>query len=238
MSNGKSARPPQGTGTDGTRRMLDELDALMERMLALPVDAPADPPGPSVPSDFLPKLSATLTLLERGIEEAPARKAPAETPPATSPVAAPNIPSYVADLEEGIREAAGSKSSPGTSEPAEAHESAASPGIPASPVRRVPGATPPPPEAAAEDPDVPPALGCLPIPEITPLPRRRRAWTTLVLLPLLMVNWAWDFCTWLIGPSGRWLRSPTVKNLLGYTGLGLLAVAAGWLLKDWMGWTW
>lgn len=75
------------------------------------------------------------------------------------------------------------------------------------------------------------------MPEITPLPLRPRRWTSLALLPLIGVNLAWDFA-WLIGPPGRWLRTPAFKNLLGVAGIALLALAAGWLLKDWMGWTW
>lgn len=98
MSHGNSSRPSQGSGTD-TRRMLDELDALMERMLALPVDPPETPAGPAVPHELLPKLSATLTLLEQTVNEPPETPA---APPASSLVVAPNIPSYVADLEEGL----------------------------------------------------------------------------------------------------------------------------------------
>lgn len=76
------------------------------------------------------------------------------------------------------------------------------------------------------------------MPEITPLKLQPRRWTTLALVPLIGVNWAWDFATWLIGPPGRWLRTPAFKNLLGVAGIALLALAAGWLLRDWMGWTW
>ena len=58
-----------------TRQMLDDLDALMERMLSVPV---AD----AEPTVAAPKLSARLTLLE------PARQPPAPMP-ARKPVEAP-----------------------------------------------------------------------------------------------------------------------------------------------------
>lgn len=51
-----------------TKQMLDELDALMEKMLSLPVndpqEAPAFPKEVVKPPTLTPTLSATLTLLE------------------------------------------------------------------------------------------------------------------------------------------------------------------------------
>src|SRR5881227_3988690 len=52
-----------------TRQMLDDLDALMERMLAIPVNNPDDtadaPPG----IVRMPTMSATLTVLDPSAEE-------------------------------------------------------------------------------------------------------------------------------------------------------------------------
>ena len=48
-----------------TRQLLDELDALMDQMLALPIDDPAeaDVPAPTPPGPT-PTVSATLTMLD------------------------------------------------------------------------------------------------------------------------------------------------------------------------------
>jgi hypothetical protein len=73
-----------------TRQMLDELDALMERMLALPIDdaeagVVAEPPA----------VAATLTLLDPPGETAAPESIPAARPAAAEPEPAP---SYLAPL--------------------------------------------------------------------------------------------------------------------------------------------
>jgi hypothetical protein len=78
-----SGQPSQNTpGLHATRQMLDELDALMERMLALPVNepeeaAPAAPPTtPSAPK---------LTLLQVPVDAPPLDAAHAGTNPSHLP---------------------------------------------------------------------------------------------------------------------------------------------------------
>ncbi len=62
--NPMSNKPPKDVSLQSTKQMLDELDALMERMLALPVnDAEEAPPFPTEVVKK-PALSAKLTLLE------------------------------------------------------------------------------------------------------------------------------------------------------------------------------
>lgn len=74
-----SQSPAAGSSLQTTRQMLDELDALMERMLALPVNELEDAP-PSRTTSKPPTVAASLTLLS------PASTAPA---PAAVPRAAP-----------------------------------------------------------------------------------------------------------------------------------------------------
>jgi hypothetical protein len=71
---------PNDSSLQSTKQMLDELDALMERMLALPVNELED--APAFPKQVVPEkaLAATLTLLQTP----PPVPAPApliETPP-------------------------------------------------------------------------------------------------------------------------------------------------------------
>ncbi len=77
-----------------TRQMLDDLDALMEQMLSVPVS------DPEAASPVAPKRSATLTLLEPVTSPTPppVRK-PVATHVASPPaVAAPTAPSYYATV--------------------------------------------------------------------------------------------------------------------------------------------
>src|SRR5207244_13738 len=90
-----SAKPPQGkepATLQSTRQMLDELDALMDRMLAIPVNDLDDAAAPPRGIVRMATGSATLTVLEPPAEEddAPAKQAP--------PLPRQSFPSYSADL--------------------------------------------------------------------------------------------------------------------------------------------
>ena len=83
-----------GTTTDGsslqtTKQMLDELDALMERMLALPVNDPDD-----APADRPAALAASLTLLD------PPAVAPAPDPSPAPPML--KVPTEPAKAESPV----------------------------------------------------------------------------------------------------------------------------------------
>lgn len=68
MSLPQATRPTDGAPTRSTRQLLDELDALMDQMLALPVvEDPVPPPKPEpkpAPRPSVPALTATLTMIE------------------------------------------------------------------------------------------------------------------------------------------------------------------------------
>jgi hypothetical protein len=59
-----SSKTPNDSSLQSTKQMLDELDALMDRMLALPVNEMED--APAFPKEIVPEraLTATLTLLQ------------------------------------------------------------------------------------------------------------------------------------------------------------------------------
>src|SRR5438105_9673861 len=96
-----SATPPQGkepATLQSTRQMLDELDALMDRMLAIPVndlDETAAAPRGIV---RMPTVSATLTVLEPPADE---DEAPTKQEP---PLPRQSFPSYNADLAPARQE--------------------------------------------------------------------------------------------------------------------------------------
>src|SRR5262249_23722874 len=58
------------------------------------------------------------------------------------------------------------------------------------------------------------------------------------LLPLVWGNRLFDACLVPFGPLGSWLRRSAGRNLLGWTGLLMLAATAGLALCDYLGWTW
>jgi hypothetical protein len=68
-----SGQSHETSGLHATRQMIDELDALMERMLALPVNDQDEPEAPRTPvsSPAAAPLTAKLTLLQVPAEEAP-----------------------------------------------------------------------------------------------------------------------------------------------------------------------
>ena len=76
-----SMKTTNGTSLQTTRQMLDELDALMEKMLLLPVNDP-DEAVPFPEAIVKPALSATLTLLQA---PAPVNVAPASHPALNPP---------------------------------------------------------------------------------------------------------------------------------------------------------
>jgi hypothetical protein len=68
-----------------------------------------------------------------------------------------------------------------------------------------------------------------------PASARRIPWP---LQPLVWSNRAFDRCAGRLGRPGRWLRSSTGRALIGWSGIALLASAAAWAWLEWMGWTW
>jgi hypothetical protein len=201
MASGKPAQDPPALHT--TRQMLDELDALMERMLALPVNdaeeaAPPPAQGADAPRSGTPPattksrpLAATLTLLQLPADEAP-------------PV-------------------------PGSAVPR-----SATPAKPLPPLPEVPAVAPAPLSNRVVPPAPRPSADEL-LADVPPPPTSHASW---FILPLLWGNRLFDRGTLLLGETGAWLRGPAGRGALGTLGLILLAAAALWVMRDWLGWTW
>jgi hypothetical protein len=212
-----SSNAPNEPLPNSTRQLLDELDALMERMLALPVNDLDDGPPVMAP----PSTKVTIVA---------APPAPAETvaPPAsTSPgkvlvgrLSAP--PSYTTETEdEASRPQKKSKEPKLKSE--EVVEKQANLWV----------------EPLPSPDEILPSLVRRPAPlEDKRFLGKHRSMSGILLQPLLAVNKLYDRATVVLGPLGRWLRGVRGRKVLGLIGLALLALAALWWLHDWMGWNW
>lgn len=197
---------------DLTRQQLDELDALLQRMLSVPL---TDTPLPAVPA--------------RPAEVAPARPDPLPMPPswradpplpAASSASVPHITFVEPPSSVSPPPVPAPKPAPPLPKPPAPAPAKAAPPLP-KPVAVVPPPlpAPAPPKATAE---------LTPAPDAPPVP--------YVFLPLVAVNAVFDAALGLLGPPGRVLRSGFFKHLYGLAGLGLIAYTAarvaqvqGWL---------
>src|SRR5436309_15893108 len=99
MSSSPTPRSPDPL-PNSTRQMLDELDALMERMLALPVNELEDGPA-----KLAPQLSAQVTVVESPQDPVEQAYSPVQAPSAQGKVLVGRLsapPSYTTEVEEEI----------------------------------------------------------------------------------------------------------------------------------------
>ncbi len=189
-----------------TKQMLDELDALMEKMLSLPVNDPDDAspfPQEVVKAPTLtPTLSATLTLLEPPALTAspPPVSVSASEPLASHP--AVNPPHFEMPVEQPIL----------FHEPAPQPAPITNEVLPPSVLTKLAPLLAEIPEASA------------------PLT------TQWGYGPLLWINQGFDGATTILGGAGEWLRSQIGRAILGVSGIAMALVAVAWFLKDWLGW--
>jgi hypothetical protein len=209
MSTSPAPSQENSASQDSTRQLLDELDALMQRMLSLPVSQ-LDEEGPLVHAD---------SALAEGTSEPDGSTLKGESkaaPPCEEAVQPVVMPVTPAGNPVGV-----------TFDPA----------APPPPVRRRP--EPPPehriaPEPRADgSPKAKPSVRVSPWPApaggvgaavLAPVPR----WPAWVLQPLLWINRTFDRWTALLGGPGRWLRSPQGRAVFGWAGAGLLLAAVVW----------
>jgi hypothetical protein len=228
-------RAPGQTSPGATRQLLDELDALMQRMLALPVNQLED----DVALPQAPTILAPPPAEDRGSD---AEGSPGNTLTVQAATSALDVRS-AGEMETALTVVA---HPPETNFPQLPHRSEAiSPSKP-DPERFTPPDEPAviiPPASETPTPPFAPALPApLPRPSLrpasapagsrllpttaTPAPSRTAgrlpAW---LLRPLLWSNRAFDRWTGWLGRPGRWLRGPLGRAVLGWVGLGLWAVA-------------
>jgi hypothetical protein len=204
MADSPSPRSPQTSASQSTRQLLDELDTLMQRMLAVPVQTadiePAEAPA-----------------------EAPAVPAPRQVGLVPAPIAAPAVH---------------------TQAPVELSAPLAQPLMPII-LQRPKGKVAEKP-ALLHAPAPPKAMPQL---ALAPAPDPKPAWMSptadklpaAAAVPSVMSRWlialnrSYDRGTDWLGPLGRWLRSEQGRSLLGWTGLGMLAVALVWAAVRFLG---
>jgi hypothetical protein len=196
-----------------TRQQLDELDALMQRMLALPVS---------------------------GAEEEPA--VPVATPAATSPpypfrfeeeeaeVVQPVLESVPPEAKkERVLSGLGMEKAAATAPVFEDFRFD-------QPVRPLATTTPRPKPPVRETHDV--VEKEAPVPAPAPVAAPTVVVASWWLRPLLRCNQVYDRCSQLLGPTGRWLRGEHARALLGWVGIVLLAAAVTWVTVEGIGWIW
>jgi hypothetical protein len=225
-----SAQPPNSQ----TRHQLDELDALLQRMLALPLAGREEGNAPQPVVDAAIPLPPTRTNFADPIvrpmppTQAPEPGEPAvqgwrvefprapETPPAeaadnlashlepNAPAAA--TPALPAPMIFGQPSAGGPTPGDLTARPAAFERSFSPPAIPAASLSS---------RSAAAQPPVP-----------------------ALLWPVLALNWVFDSIVCLFGPLGRWLTYPHVRNAMGWLGVLMTLSAIGWAVGEWYGFDW
>jgi hypothetical protein len=191
----------QTTANDLTRQQLDELDALLQRMLSLPIN-PSDP-------------NAT---------PAPAASLPAFTPPLPPPLSAPPFPSILPIHQTSLPFAEPYPEPPVNRRPDPPMPPPVRPSFPVpvpAPVVAKPPAPATRPTPAPQPLPAPPAVLVKPAPipvSLEPI--------SGIFAPLVMLNRGVNRLLGMLGTPGRLLRSGFVKNLLGITGIGLLLYTA------------
>jgi|GEM_PF-1080954 len=218
---------------DLTRQQLDELDALLQRMLSVPL-APVDtpmpvgtlpaptPPTPTTPptppswriDPPVPAASVSsphLVLPEPQSSVALKFEAP-PAPPPPAPIAPPPTPAQKPPTKATLPPAPLPK-----------------------PVPQTPVVSPPPPVPWQAAP--PPAPVPIPPPSATKLtPAPSTAPLPIIFLPFVVLNVLFDGICGMFGPPGRLFRSTFFKYLYGLIGLGLLFYTAAHVaqVRQWL----
>jgi hypothetical protein len=243
MSTPRVPRSPGSSAPNATKQLLDELDALMERMLALPVNELGDDlSAEATATTDLPEEPASVPSAEnrppelegRGPEPSLSPKAPAEvvgtrlvSPHPASPSLPPPHWKEEPEHVDALTDTAVATPEPGTLSRAGfwPHPALQAATVLASPVRQEPIQASHPVTPSPRHPVIP----------WTPARPPQNGWW---LRSLLWSNRTFDrYIVWL-GPLGRWLHSRGGRKALGWAGLGLLGWAIVWGLSDWLGWTW
>jgi hypothetical protein len=218
-----SAKPPRPTPpAHPTRQQLDDLEALMQRMLALPVN--------QLDGDLGDNVDSSLAAV-------PPIHVPSEWQTSEPEAAVLSTETARHQRDDGVPGAATAESEDEVrpvEESSHRHGEGRNFGPwPATLEQEAP-----------EQPNIAPAAAKLTIVErpassarpwkpLTP-PRR----LPLAIRPLVWVNRTFDRLAGRMGDPGRWLRGPRGRALLGWTGLVFLAIATAWAIVEWMGWTW
>ncbi|MSR54450.1 MAG: hypothetical protein EXS09_14355 [Gemmataceae bacterium] len=209
---------PMQPGQLPTRQQLDEIDALLRRMLSLP--SMTHEPEPTLPATSFGSTPAVREV------------APQQPPTSSEPI----IRSWRVDWPQ---------TPPPASQPPPA---AAWGTPVSAPVQHTPWVPPTPPTATSLGPQVPFALPVhsngahlLPVATTVPssfvAPATGEKTTSLFVLALLLLNGTFNFFTYLLGPLGTWLRG-SGRGSLGWLGILMVLGSAVWAFGNWYGYEW
>jgi hypothetical protein len=240
-----STLPQSPAKSNAMREQHDELDAILQRMLTLPVNGLSD-------TDDLPKSDPPIT--PPPVRRRPVAPPVLEKPPL--PETAPSPPRIEAPSKPREEPPRGSivifqpVSSPATLSVPEmpplaiATPPIVAPQLPPVPTQPATGWGP----ARVEPPKTTPEAPEEVEPIVTAKPseffERHRARlieqrrTTPWLGPLGWLNAAFDRSSVALGRPGLWLVRSDVRTVMGWLGFAMLLAAAVILVGDWFGWTW
>ena len=212
------------TPNDLTRQQLDELDSLLQRMLALPLSQP-EPAVAFSPPPPLPELPPPAPRPAPRSAPEPAF-APSFLPfPAPTREERPLAPHHYPDPSPAVEFVPVVAS--GTLRGVDA------PALPFNFHRADPAPLPPP--SVVDLPDVNPfADAPVPLPPPAPPTRIGRP-VPIALWPVFGVNWLMEFALGWFGPVGHLLTRPAMKTTLGWAGVLLVVGAGVWAARG-MGW--
>jgi len=239
--------PPSSYGNQQqTRQQLDELDALLQRMLSLPMSS-AEPATSQTlatnPEEFAPLPPTLPTSKPMTAARANGQTSVHAWRVQVPPPAGPTLASQpgVEELPMAVPiEDAGPAFPAYIPPPPQPRFSAGQP--PA-----LPAGMPPFPLALNQtqpvvNPVTAPAIPRfdtgIPVPQWqAPKPTADES-VPVILWPLVAFNWLFDLLTYLLGPLGSWLRSNAGRNILGWLGIVMIFGALGWAIADWYGIDW
>lgn len=197
-----------------TRQQLDEIDALLRRMLTLP--SMTEEAGTTLPVSTFP----TPPVSSATIREAPA-------PQATAP-SDPVVKSWRVEWPQA-------QASPPPSVVAWGSPVTTPAELPPWATNTAPAAPPP---FAAPVVVPQPTLPAQPIISNPPLaePVQNNGGSFAVAL-LKLLNGIFDLICFLLGPLGMWLRGPG-RNAVGWIGIAMILAAGVWAFGEWSGYEW
>jgi hypothetical protein len=221
-----------------TRQQLDDLDALLRRMLDLPVNSTTTTVEAPVPQPLVPPSEEGHPIRESSAPAPPVSYVVVETTskdapePETATPAAPTSAAAPVEGEGWIPFRSSWQPSPQTWGPLADSWHQARAGRPSSsPAEPTPDAPAPTPAPAADMTPAPPSPVAVPTPAAPP-PRLppldltwRPAWQETLLAPLVWFNRAFDGCLMPLGRLGRVLCGSPGRTVLGFVGLACLAAA-------------
>jgi hypothetical protein len=239
-----------------TRQQLDELDALLQRMLSLPSETD---PTSSASSNFVEEVPEAMKAEEfapfppllpnvRAMPSPPGAPVvhawrvevplatPVEPPPSLpqAPPAVTSAPAFSPPPDRRFTApvppipSAGQPSGP----PAYPYSMVFGPPVAPQPAEM---GMPPMPAAAAPTPT---QVFGIPGPQWQSTKPSEPPPIPLLLFPLVLLNGLFDLVTFFLGPLGSWLRRTPGRNVLGWLGVLMILGAIGWGLADWYGIEW